>query len=157
MVLQSVGFISVGPTLYFSWAKTSSIPSRTTSVLVLLCALQNAWILLSVSASIRALTSIAFGLSDFGRPVRGLKLSPHFLNHINTIVLVLQKVKNFFPEFLNSNKTETTCNILPRPTARKYDRPATSSCAKKCAAWPHLEWTARRVTICCGSGGEKIS
>lgn len=60
--------------LYFFM--TSSIPFLTTSVLVVLFFSQYSTSLLCVSSSILALTSIVFGLSTFGLPVRGLILSP---------------------------------------------------------------------------------
>ena len=44
----------------------------------------------------RAFTVIPLGLSDFGRPVRGLKYSPSFCATITSIIHVTQKVKYHF-------------------------------------------------------------
>lgn len=107
------------PALYFSCAKISSMPSRTASDRVLLCASQNAWSRLSVSASIRAFTSIPFGLSDFGRPVRGLKSSPTFFA---TKILCLLCLKKSSP-FHNKNRPVRRQDLTKRGVYDKIKIP----------------------------------
>nr|DAY67427.1 MAG TPA: hypothetical protein [Caudoviricetes sp.] len=59
------------------------MPLRITSVRETLCFKAYSTSFLFISLSIRTLILIHFGLSDFGLPVFGLKLSPHFLRSDN--------------------------------------------------------------------------